>query len=153
MTKEKLPIYALTVRQPWAWAIIHAGKDFENRDWPKHPARRFSGRVCIHAGLSMLKEEYEAARAFIEWFGIEVPEASDLKFGTILGVADLGAYSTTVESKWRIENSPGFPIISASAVDFPFRVQGGQGIFKWQSTGLPIPPGPKWTQEGEDDGV
>ena len=24
---------ALTIKQPWAWAIIHAGKDIENRDW------------------------------------------------------------------------------------------------------------------------
>jgi hypothetical protein len=22
---------ALTVRQPWAWAIVHGGKDIENR--------------------------------------------------------------------------------------------------------------------------
>ena len=24
----------LSIRQPWAWAIIHAGKDIENRCWP-----------------------------------------------------------------------------------------------------------------------
>ena len=24
---------ALSIRQPWAWAILHAGKDIENRDW------------------------------------------------------------------------------------------------------------------------
>ncbi len=25
---------ALSIRQPWAWLIIHACKDVENRDWP-----------------------------------------------------------------------------------------------------------------------
>ena len=25
---------ALSIRQPWAWAIINAGKDIENRQWP-----------------------------------------------------------------------------------------------------------------------
>lgn len=25
--------FALSVRQPWAWAIIFAGKDIENRSW------------------------------------------------------------------------------------------------------------------------
>jgi hypothetical protein len=39
---------ALTVRQPWAWAILHAGKDIENRTWrTKH-----RGTLAIHASLS-----------------------------------------------------------------------------------------------------
>lgn len=36
---------ALSIRQPWAWMILHAGKDIENREWPT----RFRGRVLIHA--------------------------------------------------------------------------------------------------------
>jgi hypothetical protein len=40
---------AITVQQPWAWAIIHGGKDIENRSrigtW--RPAR--GQRVAIHA--------------------------------------------------------------------------------------------------------
>lgn len=37
---------ALTVQQPWAWAIIHGGKDVENRTqlW------RHRGPLAIHAG-------------------------------------------------------------------------------------------------------
>ncbi|MBW4564641.1 MAG: hypothetical protein KME32_26650 [Mojavia pulchra JT2-VF2] len=27
---------ALSVRQPWAYAIIYAHKDIENRGWPIH---------------------------------------------------------------------------------------------------------------------
>ena len=30
---EGLPDIALSVRQPWTWGIIHAGKPVENRDW------------------------------------------------------------------------------------------------------------------------
>lgn len=42
---------ALSIRQPWAWAILYAGKDIENRDWqPRNPGLRFRGRVLIHAG-------------------------------------------------------------------------------------------------------
>ena len=40
---------ALTVRQPWAWAIIHGGKDVENRSRSLGPYR---GLVAIHAGLT-----------------------------------------------------------------------------------------------------
>lgn len=36
---------ALSLRQPWAWAILHAGKTIENRTW----ATRYRGRIRIHA--------------------------------------------------------------------------------------------------------
>ncbi|MFP7833105.1 hypothetical protein [Marisediminicola sp. LYQ134] len=36
----------LTVRQPWAWAIIHAGKDVENRT--RNIAGDYRGHVAIH---------------------------------------------------------------------------------------------------------
>lgn len=40
---------ALTVRNPWAWAIIHAGKRIENRTRRTH----FRGRFYIHAGIAV----------------------------------------------------------------------------------------------------
>lgn len=40
----------LTVRQPWAWALIHAGKDVENRS--RNIAGAYRGLVAIHAGLT-----------------------------------------------------------------------------------------------------
>lgn len=40
----------LTVRQPWAWAIIHGGKDVENR--VRNIAGDYRGPVAIHAGLA-----------------------------------------------------------------------------------------------------
>jgi hypothetical protein len=36
---------ALTVKQPWAWAILHAGKDIENRGWRTH----YKGPLVIHS--------------------------------------------------------------------------------------------------------
>ena len=41
------PDRILTVRQPWATAIIRYGKDVENRTWMTD----YRGRVWIHAGL------------------------------------------------------------------------------------------------------
>lgn len=39
---------ALTVRQPWAWAIVFGGKDVENRTWlPK-----YRGPLAIHAAAA-----------------------------------------------------------------------------------------------------
>jgi len=30
------PMKAITIKQPWAWAIVFAGKDIENRSWRTH---------------------------------------------------------------------------------------------------------------------
>ena len=40
----------ITVRQPWAWAIIYGGKDVENRS--RNIAGAYRGPVAIHAGLA-----------------------------------------------------------------------------------------------------
>ncbi|MDQ7877345.1 hypothetical protein Q9R08_05075 [Microbacterium sp. QXD-8] len=40
----------MTVRQPWAWAIIHAGKNVENR--VRNIAGDYRGPVLIHAGIA-----------------------------------------------------------------------------------------------------
>ena len=39
---------AVSVHQPWAWAILHAGKNVENRTW----ATRHCGPLLIHAAWS-----------------------------------------------------------------------------------------------------
>lgn len=41
---------ALTLRQPWAWAVMHGGKDVENRAWPNRPALEIGETLAIHAG-------------------------------------------------------------------------------------------------------
>jgi hypothetical protein len=47
---------AISIRQPWAWAILFAGKDIENRDgrW------NLRGRVAIHAGKTLSRVERAA---------------------------------------------------------------------------------------------
>jgi hypothetical protein len=47
---------ALSVRAPWWWAILYAGKDIENRDW----ATRYRGRVLVHASKWWKTEEVKA---------------------------------------------------------------------------------------------
>lgn len=56
----------LTLMQPWAWAIAHAGKDVENRTWA--PNRKFIGqRIAIHAGRNYDSD----AHAFFDALGID----------------------------------------------------------------------------------
>ncbi|WP_405373386.1 MULTISPECIES: hypothetical protein [unclassified Microbacterium] len=75
----------LTVRQPWAWAIIHGGKDVENR--VRNIAGDYRGPVAIHvakAAARITVGEYDqVVRVGYEPLG--EPEHS----GRIIGVVDL----------------------------------------------------------------
>ncbi len=71
---------ALSIRQPWAWHILHSGKDIENRDWPT----RFRGRVLIHASKGMTRAEYEVGQDPLWASGgptIELPPFEQLERG------------------------------------------------------------------------
>lgn len=81
---------ALTVRQPAAWAIIHAGKDVENRTRSLGPYR---GPVAIVAGREILDEdhpfwEHPLYRAAVSRETAWVRDRLDVR-GAILGVVDL----------------------------------------------------------------
>jgi hypothetical protein len=75
----------LTVRQPWAWAIIHGGKDVENRS--RNIAGDYRGPVAIHAGLHPFEQDNDASRAHAAAHGGEVP--TTLHYGAVIGVVDL----------------------------------------------------------------
>lgn len=76
----------LTVRQPWAWAIIHGGKDVENR--VRNIAGDYRGAVAIHAALGVGSgREFLANTAAIGRLGNPVPFGLD--YGVIIGVVDL----------------------------------------------------------------
>lgn len=95
---------ALSIRQPWAWLILHAGKDIENRDWPTH--RR--GRVLIHAGKGMTRAEYEDALATAHAIsethpfpaGLTLPHFNELPRGGIVGSVEIMGCVTASKSPW-----------------------------------------------------
>ena len=69
-----LPELALSVRQPWAWAIIRAGKGVENRTpfaiGKGQLARAVGKRIAIHAAKGMTRGEYESAADFMRQIGV-----------------------------------------------------------------------------------
>lgn len=79
---------ALSIRQPWAWLILNAGKDVENRTW--YPPVSLIGRhFLIHAAKGCTEEEYEAAEDFA---GCRIPTLRDLDRGGIVGICRLAGY-------------------------------------------------------------
>jgi len=51
---------ALSLRQPWANAVLYLGKTLENRRWNTS----FRGEFLIHAAKGMTKKEWAEASAF-----------------------------------------------------------------------------------------
>lgn len=74
-------IYALSIRQPYAWLILFGGKDIENRSW----STAWRGPLLIHAATGMTMREYRAAAAFAAARGVTVPPANELLRGGIVG--------------------------------------------------------------------
>lgn len=98
---HQLPFTALSVRQPWAWAIIYAGKDIENRDWRAiNYGLRRRGRVAIHASKGMAEKEYRAAEEFMRNIGVACPPAHELLRGWIIGSVEIIDCVRESDSPW-----------------------------------------------------
>ena len=120
---------ALSIRQPWAWMILHAGKDIENRAWPT----RFRGRVLIHASKGMTHEEWEDAWEFAHGSGASpAAVAARLTFdnierGGIVGSVEIVDCVTRSDSPWFM-GTYGFVLRNPIALPFqPYR--GALGFF------------------------
>lgn len=135
---------ALSIRQPWGWAILHGGKRVENRPW----STSFRGEFLIHVGLSCPDRQYTdavawmVARAFVSTTDVEggraspfpiVPELAALPRGGIVGRARIvdvlaPAATGTPRAPWHIPNQFGF--VLEDVVPLPFaELKGCTGWF------------------------
>lgn len=121
---------ALSIRQPWAWLILHGGKDIENRDWPTN----FRGRFLIHASKGMTRDEYVDAACALEDARLTdpteaiLPPFSELERGGIVGEAEIIACVNTSSSPWFFGM---YGFVLANAKPLPFRPYKGQlGFFE-----------------------
>lgn len=79
---------ALTVQQPWAWAIIHGQKDVENRT----QAWTYCGPLAIHAGMRLSERGCDLVPDLLD---VTRPDLltryaeTELDYGVIIGVVDL----------------------------------------------------------------
>lgn len=78
---------AITVRQPWAWAIVHGGKGVENRS--RNIAGAYRGAVLVHAGRDVDVFAWDDATL---WHAL--PRGTQVEsfrktLGAVIGVVDL----------------------------------------------------------------
>jgi hypothetical protein len=80
---------ALSIEQPWVYAILHEGKDIENRSWQ----RRFRGWLALHASGT-------PRRGGTFPNGGKVPDLKSLDYSAICGIARVVDIVTKSRSKW-----------------------------------------------------
>ncbi len=134
---SEIPAIALSVRQPWAWAIITpgVGKDIENRQW----STKFRGSIALHASKGCTRDEFEDFIATVHQIsyehpfpkGLVVPGLKHLARGGIVGVVDIIDCVTASPSPWFFGDY-GFVLANPRPVPF-IPVSGKLGFFKWRA--------------------
>jgi hypothetical protein len=107
---------ALTVRQPWASAIIYAGKDVENRSW----TTSHRGRLYIHAGMRADPEEVLSPV-------IPTPR------GVILGYVQLLDIVTNSKSRWAEPGQYHWLLANPVLLSTPVPAKGRLGLWSLNS--------------------
>jgi hypothetical protein len=104
---------ALSIQQPWAWAILHAGKDIENRSWFTF----VQGRVLIHAGKKIDPDGID----FLKTMNVIVPETFET--GGIVGSVEIVDCVTQSNSRWFFGK---FGFVLRNPIALPFKPCRGQ---------------------------
>ncbi|GJD69457.1 ASCH domain-containing protein [Methylobacterium gnaphalii] len=148
------PLRALSIRQPWAWAIVALGKDIENRKWRTH----HRGRTLIHAGKGLKSQDLE------DFLGLAEAEPAIMarltaagglpmdhlreQCGGIVGAVEIRDCVTHSDSPWFVGR---FGFVLANAEPLPFRPCPGQLGFFTPADGSMPAPAPRPAIEPEPD--
>ena len=118
---KKIP--CLSIRQPWAWAIFHLGKDIENRSW-KPPQL---DRIYVHAAKTY---DRDGAIWISKTFGVTTPHKNNLPMGQIIGHIDINGYTQESDSPWAIAGQIHWQISNPVLIS-PVEAKGRLGLFYW----------------------
>ena len=120
---------ALSIRQPWAWLIVHGYKDVENRSW----STKFRSRVQVHAGKIPDPGWFPQLSLEVQGRGIALPDQSSL--GALVGEVDIIDCVSEGDPPW-FTGSYGFLLSKPMAYSQPIPYRGRLGFFE---TDLPAP--------------
>lgn len=128
--------YAISIMQPWPWAIMFAGKDWENRTW-RLPDRFMGVDLWLHTGQR--PDDPDAWDFIAAVSGKRPPPRHELPFGAIVGVIHFDrrcrlAWGTGTDhglSRWAC-GPECWGIARARPVPRPIPCRGQRGF--WQPT-------------------
>lgn len=115
---------ALSIKQPWVHAILHLGKDLENRTWKtKH-----RGWIALHASASIHKEAEYPGR-------LKIPGRESLDTSAICGMARIVEVVEKSRSKWFHvpedgSTNYGWVLADVTILKEPIPCKGGLGLWK-----------------------
>lgn len=117
----------LTVKQPWAWLILHGEKDIENRSWPTN----VRGRVGIHASSRVDERECRRALLHMATRGLRHADRERWRWedagllvpGAILGTVEVVDCVTSSNSPWFV-GEYGFVLRNPVPFTYPIPVRG-----------------------------
>jgi hypothetical protein len=117
---------ALSIRQPWAWAILYLGKRIENRTWYSG----FRGPIYIHAGKTVDRESVENLEFAIQ----KIPEPRPKAYlGALVGTAvvkDCVRVEQVPDDQQKWANGPWcFVLDDVRPLDQPIACVGKLGFF------------------------
>ncbi len=143
MPSIDIPEIALSVQQPWAWAITEGGKDIENRSrFAVTKGDMKPRRIAIHASLGMTRDDYEDAARFMAQIGVVCPLPYELARGAIVGVATVTAIVSEHSSPWFF--GPRGLVMADQIVVDPIPAKGALGYFKWSPSNKPLEAPKTW---------
>lgn len=118
----------ISIRQPWAWMILHAGKDIENRNWPT----KYRGKVLIHASKGMTQDEYDQAYLTMTMRvnrSLLLPSFKMLQRGGIIGEVEIVDCVRKSDSPWFF-GEYGFVLQNPKPLPF-YPYKGQLGFFRF----------------------
>lgn len=113
----------LTVKQPWAYCIMHLGKDIENRTRKTN----IRGTLAIHASKQIDYDAYYWLKAE----GHELPPIKELVTGKVLGTVDLIDCVQEHTSVWKEEGTWGYVLQKPQPFNEPVHAKGNLGFWKY----------------------
>jgi hypothetical protein len=112
---------AISIRQPWAYAILHLGKDVENRPMRTH----YRGRILIQASLTTTDQERAASRKL----GLD---SDGLLRGAIVGDIEIVDCVHNSKSEWAVRGQWHWILKSPRVLAKPIPFKGALGFVRVQ---------------------
>ena len=136
-----LPPLALSVRQPWAWAIVAGHKTIENRSAGSIAAGGMDcRRIAIHAASGLKEDEFQWGHWRLARHGVTCPRPDALPRSAIIGAVDVVEIVSESDSEW-FGGQMGLVLDNAVACD-PIPCVGQLGYFAWEASGALAPVKP-----------
>lgn len=126
-----MPI-CISIKQPWAWAILNLDKDIENRSWkfPGSGGKTLPCTLYIHASKTVDKSGIDWIKANFQ--SVSVP--TNLPTGVILGSVTVTECVQNSSSLWAIPGQYHWKLKNPKTLVKPVPFKGQLGIFSFEES-------------------